>query len=344
MTKSGFWRGTNVLITGINGFIGGSLAKGLLAQGANVFGLIRNKTQNTLLHFDGLDKKITMIEGDLCDSELLSRIISEEQIHCVFHLAAQVEVGVAAANPYLTFETNVRGTYTLLEAVRRFPQTVKSIVIASSDKAYGSYGRDKMPYKEHYPLKPQYPYDTSKACADMIAQAYASEIYKLPIVVTRFCNIYGPGQLNFSAIMPDAITSALGYTKFIPRGDGSQVRDFIYVEDVVELYLLIGEALAQDPRKISGQIFNAGTNSPVSVREVLKLIYTVAGNKRDFAEVLAAMKLKKTTGEIDCQYMDFEKVNEYFGWKPRHGFKDGLRKTIAWFRRYNEHRFKNAGR
>lgn len=344
MTKNEFWRGTNVLITGINGFIGGSLAQCLLAQGANVFGLMRNQKKDTFLYFEGLASKATLIEGDLCNPELLARIIPEEHIRCVFHLAAQVEVGVAAANPYLTFETNVRGTYTLLEAVRRFPQTVKSVVIASSDKAYGSYGRDKMPYKENYPLKPQYPYDTSKACADMIAQAYASEIYKLPIVVTRFCNIYGPGQLNFSAIMPDAITSALGYTKFIPRGDGSQVRDFIYVEDVAELYLLIGEALAKDPRKISGQVFNAGTNSPVSVREVLKLIYTVAGNKNDFAEVLAAMKRKKTKGEIDCQYMDFEKVNKYFGWKPRHGFKEGLRKTIEWFRRYNEHRFKNAGR
>lgn len=344
MTKNGFWRETNVLITGINGFIGGNLAKGLLAQGANVFGLLRNQKQDTLLYFDGLAAKTTLIEGDLCDQELLARIISEENIHCIYHLAAQVEVGVGASNPRLTFETNIRGTYTVLEAVRRFPQTVKAVVVASSDKAYGSYGRDKMPYKENYPLKPRYPYDTSKACADMIAQAYACELYKLPIVVTRFCNIYGPGQLNFSAIVPDAITSALGHTKFIPRGDGSQVRDFIYVEDVIELYLLIAEALASKPGKVAGQVFNAGTNSPISVREVLELIYAAAGNKKDFAAVLAAMKRKKTTGEIDCQYMDFEKVNKYFGWKPRHGFKDGLRKTIAWFRRYNAHRFKHAGR
>ncbi len=344
MKKNGFWRGKNVFITGINGFIGGNLAKGLILEGASVFGLIRNLKQDTLLYVDGLDKKVVLIEGDLCDMELMTRILTEEQIHSVFHLAAQVEVGVAAAHPYQTLETNVRGTYTLLEAVRRFPKTVKSVVIASSDKAYGSYGRDKMPYKEHYPLKPAFPYDTSKACADMIAQAYASELYKLPIVITRFCNIYGPGQLNFSAIMPDAITSAQGYTKFVPRGDGSQVRDFIYAEDVVELYLLIGEALAKDPRKLAGQVFNAGTNSPISVREVLRLIYAAAGNKKDFAGVLAAMKRKKTTGEIDCQYMDFEKANAYFGWKPRHSFQDGLKKTLAWFKKYNARRFKNAGR
>lgn len=344
MEKKDFWRGKNVFITGINGFIGGNLAKGLLAQGANVFGLIRNDKRDAFLYFEKLADQITMIEGDLGDKDLLSRIISEEQIHCVYHLAAQVEVGVAAANPYLTFETNVRGTYTLLEAIRQFPDAIRSVVIASSDKAYGSYGKDKMPYKEEYPLKPQYPYDTSKACSDMIARAYACEIYKLPIVVTRFCNIYGPGQLNFSAIMPDAITSALGYKKFIPRGDGSQIRDFIYVEDVVDLYLRIGEALAQEPKKFAGQIFNAGTNTPISVREVLEQIYTAADNKKDFAEVLKLMKDKKTTGEIDCQYMDFEAAHRAFGWKPRHTFAEGLKKTIAWFKRYDEHRFAHARR
>lgn len=344
MSRSGFWRGTNVFITGINGFIGGNLAKGLLSKGANVFGLTRNARKDAFLYFENIAEKVTLIDGDLCDKELMSRIISEERIHCVYHLAAQVEVGVGMANPYLTFETNVRGTYTLLEAIRQFPQTIQAAVVASSDKSYGSYGRDRMPYKEDYPLKPRYPYDTSKACADMIAQAYASEIYKLPIAVTRFCNIYGPGQINFSAIMPDAITSALGYTRFTPRGDGSQVRDFIYVEDVVELYLMIGEALAKDPKKIAGQIFNAGTNFPISVREVLKRVYDAANNKKGFGEILSSMKDKKTTGEIDCQYMDFEKVNEYFGWKPRHSFEEGLKKTTEWFRRYDKHRFNNVRR
>jgi CDP-glucose 4,6-dehydratase len=213
--------------------------------------------------------------------------------------------------------------------------------VASTDKSYGSYGKDKMPYKEDYPLKPRYPYDTSKACADMIAQSYASEIYKLPVVVTRFCNIYGPGQLNISAIMPDAITSALGYTKFIPRGDGSMIRDFIFVEDVVDLYLKIAEALAKDPKKISGEIFNAGTKSPISVREVLREIYTLAGNEKDYEEMLSQMNGKKTTGEIDCQYMDFEKVDKFFAWCPKHSLREGLKKTIEWFRRYNEQRFKD---
>jgi len=343
MKKIDFWRGKNVFITGINGFIGGNLAKGLLAAGANVVGLLRNRRADTLLYFDKLADKTTLIDGDLCDKDLLSRILAEERIECVFHLGAQVEVQVGMTNPYLTCETNIRGTYTLLEAVRQFPKNIQAVVVASTDKAYGSYGRDRMPYKEEYPLKPQYPYDTSKACADMIAHAYASRLYKLPIVVTRFCNIFGPGQLNFSAIVPDAVTSAQGYSEFIPRGNGSQIRDFIFVEDVVELYLRMGETLAQAPRKIAGQVFNAGTNSPISVREILERIYTMAGDKKGLAKILRLMKGKKTIGEIDCQYMDFEKVNRYFGWKPRHDFDEGLQKTFQWFRRYNEHRFRARG-
>src|SRR5690606_36361785 len=133
--------------------------------------------------------------------ELMARILSEERINAIFHLAAQVEVGVGMSNPYLTFETNVRGTYTLLEAVRQHPEHIQAVIVASTDKSYGSYPKEKMPYKEDYPLKPRYPYDTSKAAADMIAQSYANEVYKLPLVVTRFCNIFGPGQLNFSAVV-----------------------------------------------------------------------------------------------------------------------------------------------
>ena len=342
MKKNSYWYNKNVFITGINGFIGGNLAKELLRQGSKIFGLIRNEKKDTFIYFEGIADNINLIYGELCDKELMTRIISEEHIDVVFHLAAQVEVGVGITNPYLTFETNIRGTYTLLEAIRLCPQTIQSVLVASTDKAYGSYGKDEMPYKEDYPLKPRYPYDTSKACADMIAQSYASEIYKLPIVVTRFCNIYGPGQLNFSAIVPDGITSALGYTKFIPRGDGSMIRDFIFVEDVVNLYIRIAEAIEKDTGNIAGEIFNAGTNSPISVREVLQTIYTLAGNEKDYKEVLSLMKGEKTTGEIDCQYMDFEKVNKFFAWCPRHNFKEGIKKSIEWYKSYNEQLFKDS--
>ena len=198
-----FWQGKNVFITGINGFIGGNLAKELLRKGANVFGLIRNHSLQTFLYFESLEKEIVIIRGELTDKDLMSRVMSENNINVVYHLAAQVEVGVGLKNPYLTFETNIRGTYTLLEAMRIHGDLIESAVFASTDKAYGSYDADQMPYREDYQLLPKYPYDTSKACADMIAQVYANEVFKMPIAITRFSNIYGPGQLNFSALVPD---------------------------------------------------------------------------------------------------------------------------------------------
>ena len=336
-----FWFGKNVLITGINGFIGGNLAKLLVQRGANVYGIIRNAKHDTLLYYEKLNEKITLIEGDLTDKDLFARIISEEQIQSVFHLAAQVEVGVGLNNPYLTFETNIRGTYSLLEAIRQCPQTIESVVVASTDKSYGSYPKEMMPYKEDYPLLPKYPYDVSKACADMISQCYATEVYKLPIVVTRFCNIYGPGQLNFSAIFPDSIRACLGYGTFTPRGNGQQIRDFIFAEDVVDLYLRIGEELTKSPEKYRGHIYNAGTNTPTSVRTVLETVYKLTNQEKAFQNILEMMKGKETIGEIDCQYMGFDKVEAHFGWTPKHSFEDGVAKTIEWFKGYLKYKYES---
>lgn len=341
MNENNYWFGKNVLITGINGFIGGNLAKMLIARGANVFGLIRNAKHDTLLFYEKINEKVVLIEGELTDRDLFARIISEEQINSVFHLAAQVEIGVGLANPYLTFESNIKGTYSLLEAVRQHPQTIESVIIASTDKSYGSYPKEKMPYKEDYPLLPKYPYDVSKACADMISQCYATEVYNLPIVVTRFCNIFGPGQLNFSAIFPDSIRACLGYGKFVPRGNGQQVRDFIFVEDVVDLYLRIGEELSKNPAKLRGNIYNAGTNKPKSVREVLETVYKLTGQENAFKEILQMMKGKETVGEIDYQYMDYEKVNQHFGWSPKHSVEEGMLKTIEWFKGYLKYKYES---
>jgi len=336
-----YWFGKNVLITGINGFIGSNLAKSLLEKGANVYGLIRNAKHDTLLFYETIAEKIVLIEGYLTDKELIARIISEEQIQSVFHLAAQVEVGVGLANPYLTFETNIKGTYSMLEAIRQCPQTIESVIVASTDKSYGGYPKAKMPYKEDYPLLPKYPYDVSKACADLIAQCYATDVYKLPVVVTRFCNIFGPGQLNFSAIIPDSIRACLGYGTFIPRGNGQQIRDFIFVEDVVDLYLRMGEDLARKPDAIRGHVYNAGTNLPKSVREVLETVYRLAGREEAFRSILEMMKNKETVGEIDCQYMDFEKVHRHFGWSPKHSFEEGVIKTIEWFKGYLSYKYES---
>ena len=328
-----FWIGKKVLITGINGFIGGNLAKYLFEKKAEITGLVRNRHQNSFLFYEGISPKITLIQGELGEKEILRRIIVEEQIQHVFHLAAQVEVGVARSYPFLTWETNIRGTYCLLEAIRENSENIEAVIIASSDKAYGEYGKEMMPYQEDYPLIPLYPYDVSKACADMIARCYASDLYGLPVIVTRFCNIYGPGQLNFSALIPDAARCALGYGKFIPRSDGTLVRDYIFVQDVARLYGAIAAQLAQN-RSLSGQVFNAGTNDPKSVREIVEKVFLVSGQPEKYAEIETQWADKKTVGEIDCQYMAFDRVNKYFGWRPETELTQGLENTVDWFRGY----------
>jgi len=330
---STFWHGKRVFVTGINGFIGGNLVEALVNAGAHVHGLVRNQNQDSYLYFEKLNEKINVIQGGLTDLCLLKRVISEEQIQVVFHLAAQVEVGLARENPFVTFETNIRGTYCLLEAIRENGQYIESVVVASTDKSYGSYPPEKMPYKEDYPLIPTFPYDVSKACGDMIARSYATDLFSLPVVVTRFCNIYGPGQLNFSAVIPDAVRSALGYSKFIPRSNGTHTRDFIYMGDVAELYLNIGEQLS-NRKEIAGEIFNAGTNHPQQVKEVIHAVYEALENMDDYKEVEAQFAGKKTQGEIDCQFMDYEKVNQFFGWSPQTTFESGIRKTITWYKKY----------
>jgi len=333
MTINNFWRGRNILITGINGFIGGNLAKACYKQGANIVGLIRNVKKDTFLFYEGLADKANIIYGDITDKELLRKIIIEEQITCCFHLAAQVEVGIAREYPYLTWETNVRGTYSLLEAIRDSGEKIQAIVFASTDKAYGSYDKEMLPYLEEYPLIPVYPYDVSKACADMIARSYASDLYSLPIIVTRFCNIYGPGQLNFSALIPDAIRAALGYSEFIPRSNGLNIRDYIYIDDVVKLYMLFAENLAMD-RNLGGEIFNAGTNQPKQVKEIVRKIYEILSREDDYQRIEEKWATRQTTGEIDFQYMGYDKVNKYFGWKPLLDFDTGLRETIQWYEKY----------
>ena len=325
-----------MLITGSTGFVGGNLIKKILNSKANIFGIIRSENPYSFLFLEGLNNNIRLIHGDLIDKELLLNTITENQIDIIFHLAAQVEVGVGLINPFLTFETNVRGTYNLMEACRVAKlsgQNIKSIIVASSDKAYGEYPIDKMPYKESYPLLPRFPYDTSKACADMICNAYSIDEYNLPIVITRFSNIYGPGQMNFSAIVPDSIRSGLGYSKFIPRSDGSMVRDFIYSEDVADLYMLIAKELALNPKKLKGQIFNAGSNQPIDMKSLIIKIYNSLENPKDLKMILKAMEGKKTIGEIQHQHMSFDKVFEFFDWKPKNSIDDGIVKSIAWYKK-----------
>ena len=328
-----FWSNKNVLITGIYGFIGSNLTKSLVSHGANVIGIIRTTHTNSLLHYEGLNNKVKLVSTDLNDLPALIGLIGENRIDHVFHLAAQVEVGVGLTNPYLTFESNTRATYTLLEAARLSGTNLSSIVIASTDKSYGSYSTDKMPYREDFPLLAKYPYDVSKACADMIAQSYATEIFNLPIVVTRFSNIYGPGQLNFSALFPDVIRSALGYSVFEPRGNGMQQRDYLYVDDVVDLYLKIGESLSNSRSELAGEIFNAGTGKPISVKDAINAVHEQL-NIKDYELILEKMSKKETVGEIDAQFMSYDKVYKMFGWSPSTSLDIGIKNSIDWYKGY----------
>ncbi len=331
----GFWKERKVLITGINGFVGANLAKNLAHEGASVYGLIRNYNPHSFLYFEKINKVTTLINGDITDFNLMKRIIAEEGIQHIFHLAAQVEVGTALEYPYLTWESNVRGTYTLLEAIREVKIDVKSIIIASSDKAYGSYPVEQLPYQESYPLKPKYPYDVSKACGDLIAQTYCSKKFNLPIIITRFANIYGPGQLNFSALVPDCIRSALGHSTFVPRTNGEHHRDFLFIDDVIDLYVLIAEKLSND-NSLKGQIFNAGSNDPIHIKSLIIKIFELVMQPEAFINFKRKINFPKSKihGEILFQQMDFKKISKSFKWSPQTQINKGLRLSIDWYKRF----------
>ena len=329
-----FWKNKNIFITGVAGFVGSNLAKNLVNNDANIIGLTKNKNKNSLLYYEKIDKKINLIFGDITDKELLKSIFLKYKIDICFHLAAQVEVGSAKVYPYLTWETNIRGTYTLLETIRENRKSIKSVVVASSDKAYGDYPITKLPYKEHYELKANFPYDTSKACADMITKSYSTNLYKLPIVTTRFANIYGPGQLNFTALIPDAIRSCILNKKFIIRGDGESIRDFVYINDIVDLYKLLAQNLYLKPKKFRGQVFNAGTNTQHKIINIIQQIFFYAKKQNELKKINKMASKNKTTGELSVQYMDYQKLNDYIGWKPKHKFIDILPKLFKWYKNY----------
>tara|TARA_X000000950_G_C13825316_1_gene623791 strand:- start:183 stop:1196 length:1014 start_codon:yes stop_codon:yes gene_type:complete len=332
--KKEFWKNKNVLITGVSGFVGSNLAKELKDSGAIVTGITQSKNKNSMLYFEKIDKEINLIYGSILDKNLLEKILNKYSIEVCFHLAAQVEVGFAKQNPYYTWETNVKGTYNLMEAIRLHGKKIKSLIVASSDKAYGEYGIKFMPYDEKYKLKPRYPYDVSKACADMISLSYSSDLYKIPVIVTRFCNIYGPGQLNFTALFPDLIRSVLYKKVFKLRSDGKSIRDFIYIKDIISIYKLLAKKLFLNSKKYSGEVFNAGTNKPHKIKDIVSSIYQYKKEKKLLKRTLKNINKNKTIGEISIQYMNYSKLNKYFKWKPKYTVKSSLSETIKWYQKY----------
>jgi CDP-glucose 4,6-dehydratase len=316
-----FWKGRSVLITGFEGFLGSNLTQALLHCGAKVVGLdIKTGRKGTILTAEDY-RKMTVIKGSVTNYRLLKNVLTRKKIDVVFHLAAEAIVGRCYDNPQRTFSANIEGTWKVLEACRN-SKTVKSIIIASSDKAYGSH--KKLPYTEESPLIGNHPYDVSKSCADLIAYTYF-HTYGLPVCITRCGNIYGPGDFNFSRIIPDVIRCSLTEKRFLIRSNGKFTRDYVYVDDIVEGYILLAEKL--EARQLAGQAFNFSIENPITVLELLKQIdkASIQYGKLEY-KILNTAKY-----EIKKQYLSSAKARKILGWKPKHTLNQGLQKTINWY-------------
>jgi CDP-glucose 4,6-dehydratase len=320
--------GRSVLVTGAYGLLGSWLVKGLLEHDAQVCVVRRDNPALTALQSMGLEPQVDVVDGDICSEGLVLRVLAEYGVDSVFHLAAQTIVPTANHSPLSTFETNIRGTWTLLEACRLHGP--ERVIVASSDKAYGSH--QTLPYTEEFALQPEYPYDVSKAATDLLARSYW-HTWRLPVSVTRFANLYGGGDWNPSRLVPEAVTAALAGRPPVVRSDGSPERDFLYVEDAVAAYLAIWEALAGGPDSAAaGQAFNAGGGGPHRVGKVVELICRLAGT-----DVEPDVRGSGTpSGEIDRQWVEFSKLKRLTGWAPQVTLEEGLARTIEWYRAHPE--------
>jgi CDP-glucose 4,6-dehydratase len=318
---SNVWRDRPVLVTGATGLLGGWLTRRLQEHGAAVVCLVRDWVPQCELVRTGLLQSVSVVRGALEDRDLLERTLGEYEVETVFHLAAQTIVGIANRNPVSTFESNVQGTWNLLEACRRSPR-VRAIVLASSDKAYGE--QVELPYSEDMPLQGRHPYDVSKSCADLIAQSYA-HTYDLPVAITRCGNFYGGGDLNWNRVVPGTIRSVIRGERPIIRSDGHYVRDYFYVEDGAAAYMLLAERLMCNPT-LRGQAFNFSNESQISVLDLVNLIL----QKMDSS--LTPEIQNQALNEIRHQYLSAERARNVLQWRPQFTLEEGLKRTIAWYR------------
>jgi CDP-glucose 4,6-dehydratase len=319
----GFWQDRPVFVTGGTGLVGAWLVKRLVEHGADVTCLVRDWVPRSELVQAKLLERVNVVRGDVRDQALLERALGEYEIDTVIHLAAQTIVPIANRNPVATFETNVAGTWALLEACRRSPQA-KQIVLASSDKAYGD--QVKLPYGEDTPLQGTHPYDVSKSCADLIGQSYARS-FNLPVVVTRCGNFYGGGDLNWNRIVPGTIRSVVRGQRPVIRSDGTYVRDYFYVEDGAAAYMLLAEKLAANPA-LKGEAFNFSNELQITVKELVDRILRSMGSS------LVPEVRNEAQREIKLQYLSAEKARKQLGWAPLFTLEEGLARTVKWYREY----------
>jgi CDP-glucose 4,6-dehydratase len=318
---TGFFRDRNVFVTGATGLLGSWLCQALCEAGANVTALVRDHVPRSNAHRLKLLERCNQVHGALEDFALLGRALAEYEIETIFHLGAQTIVGIAARHPLSTFESNIRGTYHLLEAARQSP-LVKRMVMASTDKVYGDHGQKA--YREDSSLDAVAPYDISKACADQLALSY-HKFYGLPVVTTRFGNLYGGGDLNWNRIVPGTIRSALRGERPIIRSNGLFVRDYVYVEDAVHGYLL----LAQKVPEVAGKPFNFSDEKPLNVTEICRATLQAVGRPE-----LEPIVQNGATDEIPYQALSAERARTLLGWTPRFGLTQGLARTVAWYREH----------
>jgi len=316
-----FWRDRSVFVTGATGLLGGWLVKHLLEQGASITALVRDSVPQSEFERTKMRKRVNVVRGDLSKASLLERVIGEYEVETVFHLAAQTIVGIANRNPVSTFESNVRGTWNVLEACRRSPK-VSAVVLASSDKAYGD--QEVLPYTENMPLQGRHPYDVSKSCADLIAQSYAYT-FGVPVAITRCGNFYGGGDLNWNRVVPGTIRSVLRGERPIIRSDGKYVRDYFYIEDGAAAYMLLAERLTGD-KKLIGSAFNFSNEAQITVSDLVDAILKKMGSK------LKPEILNQASNEIRHQYLSAERARKDLQWKPQYTLDEGLERTIAWYK------------
>lgn len=314
------WKGMNVFVTGADGFIGSHVAKTLADRGSEVVTIVRDIKKKSNIDILGFKDEITIVNGDLINFHDCERIVNEYEIEFCFHLAAQAIVGPANRSPLSTFESNIKGAWNILEACR-MSKTVKGVVVASSDKAYGQ--QKKLPYTEESPLKGYYPYDASKACAEILARSYFMT-YNLPLAITRNANTYGPADMNMSRIIPDVIAKLLSNEQPIIRSDGTPERDYMFIKDSVNAYLVLAENLHR--KGVVGEAFNFGTGKPISVIELYNKIIKIMG-KNVKPKILGEAK-----NEIDKQYLSIEKAKKTLGWQPKYHLDSGLKETIEWYK------------